>query len=70
MVYNGRRKDVVLADVHLGVGVGGEEGDYLVGGYSHRDGTADGFAGYFSGNHVWVTGGELGEELEDGDLEM
>lgn len=42
----------------------------MIGCYSHGYGAADRFAGYFSGDHVWVAGYEAGEELEDGDLEV
>lgn len=56
--------------VHLRVRVRGEVADDLIGCDTHGDGAADGFAGDFSGDHVWVAGREAGEELQDGDLQV
>ena len=42
----------------------------MIGSDAHAYSAADGFAGDFAGDHVWVAGYEAGEQLEDGDLEV
>ena len=64
----GRKRGLLLG--HLRVGVGGEVADDLVARDAHADGSPDGFARYFSRDHVGVAGDEAGEEAEDGDLEV
>ena len=54
---------------HLRVGVGGEVGDYLVGGDANFDGTLDGLFGHFASDEVGVAGAEVGEEGEEGGLQ-
>ena len=50
--------------------MGGEVAYDLVARDAHADGAADGLAGYFSGDHVWIARYEAGEELQDGDLKV
>ena len=52
------------------MGVRGQVADDLVARDAHADGAADGLAGYFAGDHVWIARDESGEELQDGDLEV
>ena len=52
------------------MGVGGEVAYDLVARDAHADGAADGLAGDFSGDHVWIARYEAGEELQDGNLEV
>ena len=66
--YRGGKHGLILR--HLRMGVGGEVAYDLVARDAHADGAADGLAGYFSGDHVWIACDEAGEELQDGDLEI
>ena len=50
--------------------MGGEVAYDLIACDAHTDGSADGFAGYFSCNHVGIACYEAGEKLEDGNLEV
>ena len=66
--HRGGKHRLVLG--HLRMGVGGEVAYDLVARDAHADGAADGLAGDFSGDHVWIARYEAGEELQDGDLEV
>lgn len=52
------------------MGVRGQETNDLLAGDTHAYSAADGFPGDFAGDHIRVAGGEAGEELEDGDLQL
>ena len=47
-----------------------QESDDLFAGDTHADGAADGFPSDLPRDHVRVAGGEAGEELEDGNLQL
>lgn len=46
-----------------------EIANYLVACDAHADGSADGFAGYFPGDHIGIASYEASEKLDNGDLE-
>ena len=69
-LINYRRWKDGLILCHLGMRVSSEIANYLVACDSHTDGSADGFAGYFSGDHVGIASYKAGEKLKDGDLEV
>lgn len=68
LIYDRGREDGRLAS-QLRVGVRRQVRYYLVGRDAVLDGAADGVASDAARDHVWVAGGEPGEEGEDGDLE-
>lgn len=65
-----RRREHGLVLRHLGMGVGAEVAYDLVARDAHADGSPDGLAGYFAGDHIGIPGYQAGEELQDGDLEV